>query len=403
MQPFFQQIAAFPTSARHITFYPALLLLTGLLLTGCGSGNDDNNNGNGNLPRERTIGNFERVATFSGPMPTGVTVSQSGRIFVCFPRWDDPVAFTVAEVRNGQATAYPNADINRLDLARPADTLISVQSVVVDAQDRLWLLDTGSINMEPIVANAPKLIAIDLNTNQIVQTIRFPGDVVLSTSYINDVRFDLRKGQSGVAYITDSSDMGPNAIIVVDLATGTSRRQLNDHPSTKGEANFVPFPEGEELRVRRPGQTPQTIRTGSDGIALSSDGSRLYYCPLASRRLYSVSTDALLGAGDASGTVVDEGEKPAADGLEFDAQGRLYSTAYEHNGVVRRRTDGTYETLLHDERVIWPDTLSVSADGYLYLINNQLNRRPIYHNGEDQRVRSFSLLRMRIDGTPVRL
>ncbi|MFP3589027.1 gluconolaconase, partial [Paraburkholderia sp. SIMBA_055] len=48
---------------------------------------------------ERTIGSIETVATFSGPMPTGVTVTETGRIFVNFPRWGDDVQATVAEVR----------------------------------------------------------------------------------------------------------------------------------------------------------------------------------------------------------------------------------------------------------------------------------------------------------------
>ena len=33
---------------------------------------------------------------------------------------------------------------------------------------------------------------------------------------------------------------------------------------------------------------------GADGIAISANGSRLYYCPLGSRKFYSVDTDALI-------------------------------------------------------------------------------------------------------------
>jgi hypothetical protein len=41
------------------------------------------------LPREKTIGKIEAVAFFTGLMPTGVTVSRSGRMFVNFPQWGD--------------------------------------------------------------------------------------------------------------------------------------------------------------------------------------------------------------------------------------------------------------------------------------------------------------------------
>ena len=55
----------------------------------------------------------------------------------------------VSEVKGGKTIAYPSAEFNRLDRDRPGDRLVSVQSVVVDPDDRLWLLDTGSIEFGP--------------------------------------------------------------------------------------------------------------------------------------------------------------------------------------------------------------------------------------------------------------
>lgn len=69
-----------------------------------------------------------------------------------------------------------------------------MQSVVIDPANRLWVLDTGSINFAPVVAGGPKLVGVDLGTNSIFTTIRFPADVVLPTTYLNDIRFDLRQG-----------------------------------------------------------------------------------------------------------------------------------------------------------------------------------------------------------------
>ena len=359
------------------------------------------------LPQTQATGQLEQVATFNGPMPTGVTVSQNGRVFVNFPRWGDPVTATVAELVDGRVVPYPNADVTALDLQNAAETFVSVQSVVVDPDNRLWVLDTGSINFAPVVEGGPKLVGINLSTNKIFKTIRFSGDVVLPTTYLNDVRFDLTKGKAGVAYITDSSGTGPNGIIVVDLATGKSRRLLNNHPSTQAQKNFLPFVEGRPLMERVPNESPKYLALGSDGIALSSDGSRLYYCPLASRRLYSVSTDALLDtsltAAQVAQTVKDEGMKPASDGLESDAEGRVYATAYEQNAIVRMKPDGLYETVVSDPRMLWPDTMSLTGDGYLYFTANQLHRQPNYHNGQDLRVKPYSLFRVKVDGTPVRL
>ena len=101
---------------------------------------------------------------------------------------------------------------------------MSVQSVVVDPDDRLWLLDTGSTEFGPTLPGGPKLVGVDLKTNKVFKTIRFPREVVLETTYLNDTRFDLRRGKGGVAYITDSSLKGPNGLIIVDLATGKRLR-----------------------------------------------------------------------------------------------------------------------------------------------------------------------------------
>ncbi len=66
------------------------------------------------LALARTEGKLEAVAAFDGAMPTGVTVSRTGRMFVNFPRWGDPVEFTVAEVKDGKPVPFPNAEINRV-------------------------------------------------------------------------------------------------------------------------------------------------------------------------------------------------------------------------------------------------------------------------------------------------
>jgi sugar lactone lactonase YvrE len=134
-----------------------------------------------------------------------------------------PQQFTVAELKNGEAVAYPDAAINRPSSDADPEALVSVQSVVVDPRDRLWILDTASPMFKPTAHGGPKLVCVDLDRNSAVQKILFPQDVALPTTYLNDVRGDLRCGDDGVAFITDSSDQGPNGIIAVDLASGLLR------------------------------------------------------------------------------------------------------------------------------------------------------------------------------------
>src|SRR4051812_18269216 len=143
------------------------------------------------LSTARPEGKLELVAAFDGPMPTGVTVSRKGRVFVNYPRGGDPVEFTTAEVKDGKAIAFP-PDIARYDPKNPDKTLVAVQSVVIAPRDRLWILDTGSIEFGP--PTSPKLVGVDLATDKVFKTIPFPPEVALPTTYLNDVRFDLRKG-----------------------------------------------------------------------------------------------------------------------------------------------------------------------------------------------------------------
>jgi sugar lactone lactonase YvrE len=86
-----------------------------------------------------------------------------------------------------------------------------------------------------------------------------------------------------------------------------------------------------------------------------------------------------------------------------DDQGRIYATNYEQNAVLRRLPDGTFETLVHDPRLLWPDTLSVASDGYLYFTANQLHRQARYNEGQDLRQKPYVLWRVPIDAGPVRL
>jgi sugar lactone lactonase YvrE len=324
-------------------------------------------------------------------MPTGVTVADDGRIFVCYPRWGDKVDFTVAELRDGREVPFPDAEVNVFDESRPEECLVSVQSVVVDPAGKLWLLDTGSIELQPRIRGGAKLVRVDLESNRIDRIIGVPPEVALETTYLNDIRFDLRRGY---AFITDSSiGQGPGGIIVVELERGDCHRALHDHPSTRAVDGFLAIVDGQPL--------PE-LAMASDGIAISHDGERLYYCPLAGRRLYSASVEAL-NAGNAEHTVTDHGEKGASDGLESGADGSIFATNYEQGAILRRTPDGEWEEVVRDAGLRFVDTLSVAADGFIYFTVNQLHLQDDYQGGEDRRERPYHVMRAEVGVAPVRL
>ncbi|GAB2793355.1 L-dopachrome tautomerase-related protein [Halomonas shantousis] len=357
---------------------------------------------------ERTIGEMTPDFLFHDQMPTGITVTQEGRRFVSYPRWEEGVDFTVAELKDGEEIPYPNADLNTPDVDHPGESLISVQSVIAPGDGQVWLLDTGRLPDSGYEGSGPqengaKLVAIDLETNQVSRTIILPASAALDSTYLNDVRFDFSQGKGGIAYITDSSFSGPGAIIVVDLASGEAWRKLSGHASTQAEADFVPMVEGERLTLAN--SDGEIRRVPADGIALSPDGETLYYSALSGHHLYSVPTRLLRDRAASTQSVVaavqDLGSKGgASDGMLMDASGRLYATDYEHNAIHRYDTgSASWETLVHDPRLLWPDTLSLGPDGGLYVTANQLQRQATYQ-GQDERQKPYVLFRIQTDAQP---
>lgn len=99
--------------------------------------------------------------------------------------------------------------------------------------------------------------------------------------------------------------------------------------------------------------------------------------------------------------VVDHGQKGTADGLGEDTANRIYVTNWEQNAINRRLPNGLFETVVHDDRLLWPDTMVIGRDGYLYVIANQLHRQGGYNEGRDRREKPYSLFRVKVDAKPV--
>lgn len=341
---------------------------------------------------------------FSGAMPTGVAVSKRGRIFVTMPRWGDPVKATVVEIKGGREVAYPSRAMNDF-FGRPAkDRFVSVQSVVVDAKDRLWALDTGSVKLGLNKPGLPRLWCFNLKTNRTERVYTFPESVVPTTTYLNDVRFDLTRGKKGYAFITDSSAYGDNRIIVLDLATGQSRARLINHPSVKpdqvdGMARVMPTAEGYPLLARpKPGMVKRPT-LGADGLAIFPKQDRLVWCPLIARRAYYAPISALIdpnvtdeALGDGVKQLIG---KPGSDGLHEASGSSLLITDFENARVTLYGANGAARTVFQAKRYEWPDTMALGPDNRVYLVLNQLQRQKSYHEGKDLRMKPYRLVSFR--------
>ena len=143
---------------------------------------------------------------------------------------------------------------------------------------------------------------------------------------------------------------------------------------------------------------------GADGIALSADGTILYFSAVGSRYLYSVPTARLLDDSVtselmATQAVVSRGQKGISDGLETDTNGFIYGGNQEDNSIIfYNPANGTVNVFARDPRMSWTDTLSVASDGYIYFTENQLWRTTMFYPGTDRRVKPYVLFRAKLPG-----
>ncbi|MFL6545218.1 MAG: L-dopachrome tautomerase-related protein, partial [Candidatus Udaeobacter sp.] len=327
------------------------------------------------------------VASFPDKQITGVGVStKSGRIFVNFPYWSDDHSISVAEIVDGQPKPFPNDEWNKPG-GRADSHFVCVQSVIVDDQDNLWVLDPAAPKMQEIVQGGPKLVKIDLATNQVVQTILFGEDVAPKKSYLNDVRIDTR---TNTAFITES---GNGAIIVVDLKTGKARRLLDGHSSTQPEKEVKLVVDGKALIDQQKNTPPQIA---SDGIALDVKNGYLYYHALTGHTLYRIKTSFLtndkLGKRELESKVENVGQTSACDGMLEGADGSVYLTDLENSAVVRwNPASKRVEQIIADKRLFWPDTLSWAPNGELYVTASQIENMPRFNNGKSTRNEPYKL------------
>ncbi len=326
------------------------------------------------VPAARGV-TLEKVADF-GHQVTGVTVAEDNRIFVNFPRWTEDSPVSVAELEDGAVRPFPNEEWNawrnaRKDELSPGEHWVCVQSVVADGKGNLWVLDPAAPAQATIVPGGPKLVRVSLASNTVLQNIRFPEDVALQGSYLNDVRFS---PDGKWAYITDSGVRG--AIVVVDLGTGEAKRLLDGDPSTQPKKGLVVKADGKPLR--RP--DGKGVEFAADGIALTPDGAWLYWQAIKGDTLYRIATSALVEEGwngqDIAGKVETVGRNGVADGLLIDRAGKImYVTSPEDDSVKVRNLNlpGTEpRTILRDARLRWPDTFSQGPDGSVYVTTSRI-------------------------------
>ena len=321
----------------------------------------------------------------------GLGVSVTNRLFLTFPGKITSDSPSLVEVVNGQLVPYPNTAWNTSS-GDERKRFVSAQALYVDAQDNLWVLDSSPSN-GPITEKKNegyfKLVKINLETNTVERQYDFAGlDKTLSS--LNDVNVDLGKK---LAYL---SDPGQRAIVVLDLNTGVARTVLRNSAATTAEAGMILRYDGQEMR--NPNGIP--FRSDVNGIALTKDNRYLYFKPINTLNLYRIETrylaDKSLSEPDLISNVENRGATAVSHGLAADAKNTIYLTSSLDYSIKYVAPDGGVQTLVQDSRLLWPDSLGIGSDGYLYLTAAQFQKSPYWNKGLDGTVYPYQVYKVRL-------
>jgi sugar lactone lactonase YvrE len=323
---------------------------------------------------------------------TGVAVSAKGRVFVTYPRWSEPYQYGVVEVmKDGTARQYPDEMMNNWQSGEDGrNKWVCAMADYIDENDYLYVVDPATPKLGRVYNNSAKVVKIDLNTNQVVNTYRFAGTID-NQSYLNDIRVDTKKQ---MAYLTNS---GTGGIIVLNLNSGKSWQVLQNHRSVHPNPNAKFIIDGRELKKQG-----QPTAFQSDGIALSPDGNYLYYKTIGDKRLERIKTsmldDSTKTASQVAEAVEELGDFASTDGMIFDGKGNLYLGDPTNYCIVKISPDLKMQTLIKDDRLIWPDSYAISEDGYLYISTSQIQRQAGYNDGVNKRISPYMVFKVKLSG-----
>jgi sugar lactone lactonase YvrE len=304
-----------------------------------------------------TVSDLETVLSY--PEPIGnVAVSQDGRGFFTVHPESRPEGAKLLEFRAGAAWPYPAEALQEELFQTPL-------GVVIDRQYRLWVIDHGKHGF-----GSPRLVAIDLLTDEVVHDHLFDNRAAPGGSFLQDLQVS---PDGRTVFIADVSFWRKRpAIVVHDVATATDRRVLEGHPSVVAQDWIISTP---AKKMTFFGGLA-AMKPGIDGIAVTPDGVWLVYGAMSHDTLYRVPTVALLNTslGDAAvaSKVEAIGSKPLSDGLSADFEGGIWITDVEHGAVLRMAPNGTLQTWVETPRIRWADALSFGPDGWLYLADSAI-------------------------------
>ncbi|KAB0802550.1 hypothetical protein PPYR_04736 [Photinus pyralis] len=215
------------------------------------------------------------------------------KLFVTVPRRRPGIPSTLnfiwtntSQKHNVPLISYPNFAINQLPTG-DSDGFVSIYRTAVDPCNRLWMVDTGTLEYPGNVnrLQQPAVVIIDLLTDQIIRRYELrPLDITNRTSLATMV-VDVTPAtcNSAYAYMPDLSGFG---VVVYSFQENRSWRVSHNY--------FSPDAQAKDFTI---GNVNFQLNDGIFSLSLSDvkpDGHRnAYFHSLAGTHTYSVSTHIL--------------------------------------------------------------------------------------------------------------
>lgn len=293
------------------------------------------------------------------------------------------------------ASAFPNKKWNtrRKNDDMYLDDVLGVRN---DNSGIVWMLDMG---LKSDIT--PKLVGWDTKRNKLLKIYYIPKPASVETSQLNDFVID---NKHHVFIIADEGigrggDGSRGALIIVDIKTGTTRRVLDGHKSTMPDVNSPIVIDGKLIGLEKNGKM-NPIFVGADGITLDKNNEWLYYAPLNGSKLYRIKVEDLINERysdfDLSEKIEVYSDKPNNGGFSIDKEGNLYFTNIESKSIgIISVKEKRYSVFAKNENMLWPDGLSYSNDGYMYVSAAQVHLGKPFNMGQDKTKRPFYIFRFK--------
>ncbi|XP_043784588.1 major royal jelly protein 3-like [Apis laboriosa] len=203
------------------------------------------------------------------------------KIFVTIERLNGvPSSLNVVTNRKGKGgpllQPYPNWSFAKYE---DCSGIVSAFKIAIDKFDRLWVLDSGLVNNQPMCS--PKLVTFDLNTSKLVKQVEIPHNIAVNATTgmgeLVSLAVQAIDPTNTMVYIADEKGQG----LIIYQNSDDSFHRLTSN-------TFDYDPRYTKLTVA--GES-FTVQNGICGIALSPVTNNLYYSPLASHGLYYVNTE----------------------------------------------------------------------------------------------------------------